>query len=412
MQVLNINKFYYLRGGTERYVFALTKLLKDHGHEVIPFAMKDNRNLPSPWSKYFVSHLELGQPTLGMAAQFERSIWSGESKAQLNRLLNVVTPDIAHVHLIYHHISPSIFPVLKKAGIPIVMTLHDYKVVSPNYVLYCHEQALQPTFYNNYIGTIAKRCMKDSLPVSAAAVIEFAFHRLFKIYERYVDVFIAPSQAVKDICVRGGLNEKKIAVIPHFLDQDFLAMADKARTARSKQPFFLYFGRLSEEKGVDKILEMLHIYKVKVPVLIAGSGPLQSKLEAYSKAKGLDKQVKFLGHLEKKELMKLIQQAWAVIMPSQFDEPFGFAALETMALGTPIVASDRGALPNIIPSNLGEIFPADDRQAMALALKEVITWDRAKLKRDAKKLIEKHYMPERHYAALMTVYHHLMRRED
>ena len=136
MKILNINKFFYLRGGAERYYFALSKLLEDNGHKIIPFSMKEEKNFPSSYSKYFVDNLELGNAGLNIINKSIRPIWYKEAQKKLEALIKLEKPDIAHLHLIYHHLSPSILPILKKYNIPVVMTVHDYKLICPNYKLY------------------------------------------------------------------------------------------------------------------------------------------------------------------------------------------------------------------------------------------------------------------------------------
>lgn len=408
MRVLNINKFYYMRGGVERYYFSLTKLLEDRGHDVIPFSMKDGRNYPSSFEKYFVSNLELGNPGLKMLQHATRPIWSREAQKKLTELLDEYKPDIAHVHMLYHHLSPSILPLLKKRGIPVVMTLHDYKLICPNYLLYTENEVCKRCKGHKYYNAVLHKCLKDSYAVSAYTAVEMTLHKLMQVYEKNVDMMIAPSAFVRDTFVEFGQDSDKIVTIPHFVDPVFLEKAKSIPAQSDKEPYMLYFGRLAKEKGIEKLVEMVYIYKPKLRLKVAGTGPLETSLKDFVKHRGLESRVEFLGHLSAEQLIGQIKGAACVVMPSRFLEPFGFAALETMALGTPLVASASGALPEIVPPNLGRLFPRDDRDAMAKAIEEVSSWDRQTVVRAGEALIKERYLPQTHYDALMTVYRKLL----
>ena len=408
MLVLNVNKFYYMRGGAERYYFALTKLLEDNGHDVIPFSMRDERNFPSGFSKYFVSNLEVGQPGLKLIKQASRTIWSREAQAKLSELLDGYKPDLAHLHLLYHHLSPSLLPELKKRKIPVVMTLHDYKLICPNYKLFTQGSACERCNRYKYYNAVTHKCLKNSVSVSALAAAEMSVHKLMKVYEKNVDLFIAPSQFVKDVHVRFGQDPGKITVLPHFIDPAFLTLSDRLPQPASQSAYLLYFGRLAEEKGVDKLLEIMYIYKPSLPLKIAGTGPMEAFAKGYVREKGLADRVEFLGQLASEELARAIKGAAMVLMPSQFYEAFGFSALESIALGTPVVATSQGALPEIITPEVGLTIPVDDHRAFAEAIKEVADWDKTKVMEAGRKLIESRYLPQIHYESLKTMYDHLI----
>lgn len=407
MRILNVNKFYYLRGGAERYYFALTKLLEDNGHDVIPFSMQDERNIPSKFAKFFVSNMEVGAPGLPLIKKISRPIWSREAAQKLDVLLQLHRPDIAHLHLLYHHLSPSILPVLKKYKVPVVMTIHDYKLICPNYKLYTQGKPCKSCKKHKYYNAIRKKCLKNSYAVSAYAALEMSIHKMMQVYEKHVDTFIAPSQFVKDVHVEFGMDPKKIVVLPHFIDPAFLTAGQPPTKGSQKSDYMLYFGRLAGEKGVDRLLEMMYIYKPDLRLILAGSGPLESYLKDYVKVKGLQEKVEFVGHLSSSELINYIKKAQLVVMPSRFYEAFGFTALESFALGTPVVASDIGALKELVTEHVGRTYPADDLSDLADAIKEVAVWDKAAVARAGRELIEQRYLPQTHFESLQTIYQHL-----
>lgn len=411
MRMLNINKFYYLRGGAERYYFALTKLMEAQGHDVIPFSMRDDRNYPSQFSKYFVGNLEVGKPGLKMVHQIGRSLWSNETKKNITALINDVKPDLAHLHLIYHHLSPSLLPVLKKKGVPVVMTLHDYKLICPNYLLYTEGNPCERCRGHRYYNAVAHKCLKNSYAISAFAALEMSVHKMMQVYEKNIDMFIAPSAFVKNEFVKFGQDPNKITVIPHFIDPVFLKVGtpDPAKRAKPAEPYALYFGRLSAEKGIDKLLETVYIYKPKLKLKIAGTGPLLPWIEQYISSRGLQDKVELLGHMGTEALITAIQEASVVVIPSRVYETFGFSALEAIALGTPVVAYAMGGLSEIVTPEVGRLVKLDERSELAKAMDDLAGWDREKVRQAGQALIAERYTPQRHYETLMTVYSHLQK---
>src|SRR3989338_2455590 len=140
MKIANVNKFYYLRGGAERYFFSLIDLLTAHGHEVIPFSMQHPQNLSTPYDRYFPSYVEFGQKQKFKIQNskfkiLSRMFWSFDVARKFDQLLTDTKPDLIHIHNIYHQLSPSLLPVAKRHGIPVVMTVHDYKLIWPDYLL-------------------------------------------------------------------------------------------------------------------------------------------------------------------------------------------------------------------------------------------------------------------------------------
>lgn len=409
MRILNVNKHYYLRGGAERYYFALTKLLESQGHDVIPFSMKDSRNFASRFEKFFVDNLELGRPGLKQIKDIGRTFWSREAKRKLSALLDEFPVDLAHLHLIYHHISPSILPLLKERGIPTVMTLHDYKIICPNYLLYTEGAPCERCKGHKYYNAVLHRCLKNSVAVSAVAAAEVSAHKLMGVYENNIDVLIAPSQFVRNEFVKFGQDPARIVVVPHFIDPTFLA--DKPISQpKSVQPYAVYVGRLSSEKGIDKLVETYYIYKPKLPLKIAGSGPLKPWIESYIKARGLGGKIELLGHLPTEELRSVMSLAAVTVAPSRVYETFGFAALESIALGTPVVAFAMGGLQEIITPEVGKLITLDDRSALAIAIDEVGGWDKSTVWEAGQQLIRARYMPQQHFDALQTVYQHVLKK--
>jgi glycosyltransferase involved in cell wall biosynthesis len=399
MKILLINKFYYQQGGAERYFFALKSLLEAKGHTVIPFAMKDLKNDYSPWSEYFVSKVETLAPRMNWQSlkNIFRIFYSWEARFKLEKLIKETQPDVAHIHNIYHQISPSILPVLKKHKIPVVMTVHDYKLICPNYILYTKNSPCVRCQGHRYYNAVRFRCLKNSYVVSLIAALEMSFHKIFKIYEKNVDLFLCPSEFVKNQLIEFGQAPEKIQVIPLFQN----IIDDKSNLGE----YFLYAGRLKREKGVDLLIEAMKSLP-KQKLVIAGSGPDELEWQRRVNEQSLGN-IQFLGWQDQKELDELYRGCFAVIIPSRVWETFGLSALEALAYGKPVVASATGALPEIIkPGENGLLFERENLIDLKDKVSQILKdKDKAeKMGQAGREQVRQEFNPEKHYERLIKIY--------
>lgn len=359
MNILQINKFYFPAGGADQSMLELSQALCALGHTVVPFAMEHPKNLPTEWSRFFPSFVEterISDLWSGMRT-LTRMMYSREAQKKLEELFSEFTPDVAHVHNIYHQLSPSIFATLKKRHIPIVMTVHDHKLVSPLYALEEQDETFIGHPWKEAWHIIRRRRFKHSGLASLAIVLETAVHRMLKIY-RAVDLFIAPSVFMRDLLVRAGYPENRIRVIPHGTALPVLSPAERG-------DHFLFVGRLRWEKGCDLLLEVARLAP-HIPIQIIGSGLDEEKFKAFAREHHLSN-VRFLGSVPHDRIPELVARARGVVVPSRFLEPFGLAALEALASATPVIAARVGALPELVADQrTGLLFaPGDARDLSA-----------------------------------------------
>ena len=234
MRILMVSQFHYNQGGVETYFFQLMQLLKSKGHEVIPLSMNHEKNLPSPYSKYFVSKIDYVDSLnhLGLATGVKaaaRSIYSLEARKKINLLIKDMKPDLAHFQAIHNHLTPSIIYVLKKYNIPIVWTLHDYKfLLCPNNNFFNDRaaEACQKCKKFKYYRAVLTRCKKNSIMASFLAALEAYIHRTLRIH-RLVDKFISPSKFLIAQLLEYGLGEKRVSYLPNFIPENGSSFSSK-----------------------------------------------------------------------------------------------------------------------------------------------------------------------------------------
>lgn len=401
MNILQVHKFFWQRDGASNYFFTLSDLLTQHGHMVVPFAMQHPHNLPSQYERFFVSERDLSNPkqySLGQKIQTAgRMFYSFEAKHKLTALLRTYPIDVAHLHNIYHHISPSILPVLKKRNIPIVMTLHDYKLVSPNYSLFHHGKIHLEDAEGWYWNCIKNKCHKDSTAQSALMTAEMIFHhKIMKYYERYVDYFIAPSQFMKDLCVRMGWNEKRFIALPHPIELHEAIKKDPKK-------YIAYVGRLSEEKG---LFVLLHAAK-KLPHIsfkIVGTGPLSEKMKQFLEKEKMHN-VELTGFKTGKELQDLITNAYLLVLPSVWYENYPISILEAKASGKIMLGSKIGGIPELLAPEF--LFQPGHVDELIERINFWYTVSKSEYQRVGNRLrneVKKYNDPEAHVEAILRLY--------
>lgn len=399
-----VNKFYYNRGGAETYAFNLSELLKTKGHEVIPFSMSDEQNFSTPHSKYFVKNIDfvdsLGKfgLTTGVRVAY-RSIYSLEAKQKIERLINDTKPDIAHLHNIHYHLTPSIIRILKKCNIPIVWTLHDYTLICPNSSFLSKNKVCEKCRRRKYFIAPLTRCKKGSFTASLLACIDSYTHSLMKTYS-FVDKFISPSRFLKDKMIEYGVHSKRIAHIPNFIIPD-----NKTEQVHSNGNYVVYFGRLSAEKGVDTLIKAVCELK-GVHLTIAGSGPAEEELRRLSLSPN-GSSIDFLGHLQKDEIRALLNKALFVVLPSRCYENFPFTVLEAFASSKPVIGARIGGIAEQIDEGVdGFLFEPGNKEDLKDKIKQLLSSPEL-IKRMGEKAREKalkSYSSENHYLKIMEIY--------
>ncbi len=400
MKILQVHKHCYRRDGASTYFLDLSQLLARKGHTVGLWGTNENfksNHLSSFYldEKLLVDeiHFDRRENIFRDIANAGHMIWSREAQRKFERMLDRFAPDIIHVHNIYHHLSSSILRVASQRHIPVVMSLHDWKLINPNYALFDHGKICERTG----LAAIAHRCIQNSVVSSAIAVTESSIRHWIHA-EQGIVAYHVPTDFVQRKLVAGGISSQKISVIPYFI-------SPLQVTSYKLQDYILFAGRLSEEKGVDVLLKAAALAP-KISIKIAGTGPLSCALKAEVICKGL-KNVEFLGFQEKSALQKLIREARAVVVPSVWFDPSPFAVLEAQALGKAVVASRIGGIPDLIQDGkTGFLVPARFERPLVDVINRIY-YDTALLERVGKaaaNMVRQRNNPDDHYKEMMKIY--------
>lgn len=342
MKILLINKFLYPKGGDALVTLATAKLLAQHGHEVEYWGMDHPSNGNFRFKDYFVRLVDFNQKSgiwdkLRISFNF---LYSFEAKSKITKLLKVWRPDIVHLHNFAHQISPSILHVFKKHKIPVIMTMHDYKMVCASYTLLSKDKVCEKCKNGKYYHCFLERCVKNSKSKSLLNTIEmYLHHKILHIYD-LIDIFISPSKFLKDKLEEMGFKGKIVHMYNFLNIEEFKPQFEY--TERS----IVYFGRLSKEKGLFTLLEAVKDIP-GITLKIIGDGPLKEGLGDRVKGLGI-KNIQFLGYKSGEELKNEIRKSMFVVLPSEWYENNPFSITESFALGKPVIGARIGGIPELV----------------------------------------------------------------
>lgn len=384
-------------------MFALTKLLESKGHRVVPFAMDHPKNFHSSYSKYFVSYIDYVESlrdfglTTGLKAA-SRAVYSREAKKKMEGLISDFEPDIAHLQNIHNHLTPSILYSLKENNIPVVWTLHDYKLICPNTSFLRDGKICERCKKTRYYNAPIAKCKKGSFTASLLASAESYVHRMLRIQD-LVDVFVAPSNFLMKKLIEYGFDEDRIISMPNFINLD----GDNGPV--DVGDYIIYSGRLSPEKGVDVLVEAARGIR-GAHFIIAGEGPHREALERQA-ASVTSSRVDFVGHQPQEKMRELIRAARFVVLPSKCYENCPYSILEAFSFGKPVIGARIGGVPELINDGTnGLLFEPDNVPDLIEKIQCLLKDDSlvGGMGNKAKEKTKREYSPGAYYKNLMSVY--------
>lgn len=395
MRILLVNKFHYLRGGSEKYYFELAKLLKDHGHTVAFFSMKNENNIKTGDREYFVDEIDMNT---GSKFEALNVIYSKKNKALMEKALEEFKPDIVHINNFQRQLSASIIDAVKEKNIPLIMTAHDLNPICPASIMLYNGEVCEDCITKGYTSCIKKKCIKNSMLKSVLGYIEKKYYDLHKIFCK-VDCIISPSEFNKNQLLKGKLKCNDITVIHNFVNET-------EKTDYTLGDCAFYFGRLSREKGILNLIEAIN----NIPgarLIIAGDGPERENIQAYIKEHKLENRITLLGYLNQNDIRENIRKCRFVTVPSIWYENCPYSILETMEIGKPIIGSKIGGIPELIQDGInGFTYEHNDVTKLTNILMKLFGNDETvkQFSKNSKQIFIQNYSAEAYYNKLMTVY--------
>lgn len=382
MRVLIGHNRYLHPGGEDLAFEADAALLERNGHKVTRLET-DNTAVA-----------EMAAPVAGM-----KSIWSKESYRKVSRILEQADFDLAHFHNIFFALSPSVFAACRSHDVPVVVTLHNYRLHCPAGTYFRDGHVCEDCLGKAVPWpSVLHACYRDSRLQSAGLSTILVSHRLKGTWTQSVDRYIALTDFERRKLVEGGLPDEMIEVRGNFV------WPDPGRKSGSSE-YMLFLGRLAPGKGVELLVRALQ-WLENIPIVVAGDGPLMEFLETSMNGKYGD-QVRVLGQVNHEEAIGLLKRSRALLFPSQAYETFGRVIAEAYACGVPVIGPDSGAAGELIQDGItGLLFRSGDARDLAT----MISWiwshqdDAAEMGRQARREYESKYTAERNYEMLMDIY--------
>ena len=395
-----INNYHYRRGGADAVYLEQHALFDAAGWETASFSMQHEKNIDSEFGKYFVDEIEFGQDygLLNKLRMAGKIIYSQEARRKMTQLLDDVTPDVAHIHNVHHHISPSILPLLRDRGVPVALTAHDLKLLCPAYTMLSNGEVCERCGNGAVWNTATRKCIKNSTALSSLIALESAIHRALKIYRNNVNTVVTPSRFYMQKFEQYGWPSTQLAYIPNYVRVNEFA------TQFEPGDYFVFIGRLSYEKGIATLVDAAKASGVKL--VIVGDGPLRASLSA--KAEAANANIEFAGFQSGDNLFRLIRESRALVIPSEWYENAPISVLEAYACGKPVVGARIGGIPELIEeAETGWLFESGSAEDLSAVLRRLVDTPDAKVRaagKAARDRVERNHTPQRYLDSMLELY--------
>lgn len=406
MRILHVNKFFDFHGGAEVYLHELMRRQREAGHEVHVFATKKPGTPPHPDDRFSADYHPYTHSE-GVVQDVKKGlafVWNRQARVAFSRMLDEVRPEVIHLHNIYHHLSASLLAEIRRRKIPCVQTLHDHKLACPNYKMFTQGSICERCKNGNYFQAVKYQCLSTSFVGNMLGAVEMHLTKMTAAYEKTVQVFLCPSQYLRQTMEEWGEPASKLMYLPNPTELPH-------EQASRGGGYALYAGRLSPEKGVDTLIRAMATMH-DFPLWIAGTGPEEARLKQLAQELGAS-HVRFLGFVAPRELAKIRTASEVTLLATRMRENASGALLESLAAGIPVIASDVGGNPELVQEGeTGWLAPADDVEAWREALhrcKALSPERRAEMGARGRAFIERGRTWKAHQQALDEIYAQVLR---
>lgn len=394
-------------------MFNLIDLLQQKGHEVVPFSVRYKQNQHTEYDKYFVSPLSSEDEVYfrqqswnlrSVSKTLERAIYSKEVYSHLVRLIENERPDFAIVLHYLRKLSPSVIRALHEYEVPFIVRLSDFAMICPNAHLLRDGAICELCIKGSLLNSVRYKCVQNLFSASAANYLATRYH-LLKGYFDKIKLFMVPSKFTISKMVEAGYDPKRFVHIPTFV-------SEYSPVEKSKKMQIAYVGRVERIKGIHVLLESINLLKKQnitnftCTVVGGGSSEYMSLLRSYLKTNMVDNVV-FTGEAEKQSVYKIVRESLFTVAPSICYENMPNSVIESLACGTPVIASAHGSFPEIVlDGRTGFLFKPGD--AADLAQKMIQLMENLKLNgqmsSQAVAFVRQNHSPEKHYESLMQAF--------
>jgi glycosyltransferase involved in cell wall biosynthesis len=394
MKIIVVHNTYQQQGGEDIVFRNECELLKRAGHEVVEY-QRSNHDVSQ-----YVSIRQL--------ALAKRTIWARDTRREFRQLLLRERPHIVHVHNTFVMVSPSIYWACRDAQVPVVQTLHNYRLLCPSGTLFRNGKVCEECMEHGVWRGVVHGCYQGSRPATAVVAAMLATHRFLGTWSRLIEYYLAPTEFTRRKFIAGGLRPDKILVKPNFVHPD-------PGEGNGDRSYALFVGRLCSEKGLRTLLAAWARLSNSIPLHIVGDGPLRAELEEYVRQHGLSS-VCFRGRLTWEETMAVMKRARCLLFPSEgYEGALPLTVVEAFACGTPVIASRMGPMQDLIADGCtGLLFTPGD--AKDLASKAEHAWTHAEemtaMKKQARREYEAKYTAARNYKMLLETYQRAIRNYE
>jgi len=395
MKIVLANKYFFAKGGAETVYFQERSFLRSAGVQVVDFSMLDQRNEQSDFTPYFVEnkdyHAHPRSPVSTVVTALTL-IHSPQAVRRIKALIHREKPDLLHCHNVYHQLTPSIIRAAKDLGVPVVLTLHDFKVVCPVHSQSCGGKPCTACETGDLYNVVRRRCSEGSLGRSTLLYAETLFERWLGSYA-CVDRVIAPSGFIRDAVTRWRFPKERVSLLYNGVDPV------RFTVSRKRGGYALFLGRLSVEKGLITLAQAQ--LGTDVRVVVAGTGPLEETLRrSYP-------QLELVGHRSGEALSDLVAGASFIVLPSLVHENCPMSVLEAMAAGKAVIASRIGGIPElVIEGRTGLLFEPGNAQDLRQRMVSLAADETAQacMGCDARAEVERNFSLSRHNETLLRIY--------
>lgn len=403
MHITMVNNYLYLRGGSERVLFEEAELLQRRRMTVSFYARRHAQNRPAAGEEYFPPLVDPDTLTLaGKCGHAPRIIYNARTYRLFAQFLRHTGPHLVHAHNIYGGLTSAVCDAARRQEIPVVMTLHDYKLLCPAYLMLRHGQVCNACLRGGYLRCVAHRCHKGNAIYSLIYALEAYLTRWGDKYGA-IRQFICPSDFMRQQMLAAGYAPARVTYLPNAVD------VDRYEPRFVEGDYVLYVGRLSQEKGIVTLLTALR--ELPIPLVIVGDGPLRDTLASFIDRHAMTDRVRLHGYQTGDALRCLYQQAAFVVMPSEWYENAPMTVLEAFAYGKAVIGTRLGGLPEMItPDATGCLVPPGDAEALRDAIRllwehrpRAMAWGRA-----AREVAATRFAPHSHLERLLSVYQHAL----